>query len=29
VGVGIKKEVIAPSPAGKFLMHESLLQKAA
>lgn len=29
VGIGIKKDVIPASPAGKFLMHESLLQKAA
>jgi phenylacetate-CoA ligase len=29
VGIGIKKDVIPTSPAGKFLMHESLLQAAA
>jgi phenylacetate-CoA ligase len=29
VGIGIKKDVIPASPAGKFLMHESLLQVAA
>jgi phenylacetate-CoA ligase len=29
VGIGIKKDVIPASSAGKFLMHESLLQVAA
>jgi phenylacetate-CoA ligase len=29
VGIGIKKDVIPVSPAGKFLMHETLLQVAA
>jgi hypothetical protein len=29
LGIGIKRDIIPASPAGKFLMHESLLQKAA